>query len=124
LLVHHGGIGTTARALDAGVPQVIIPQRFDQPDNAARCERLGVGSVLPPEPATPALVLTMRGLLGKASVATRAAELRRRINSEQGVERLADILEASGSPKGVGSATAPVSSRQRSAWPSLAAVEG
>ncbi|MEY4547604.1 MAG: hypothetical protein RL685_3799 [Pseudomonadota bacterium] len=126
LLVHHGGIGTTARALDAGVPQVIIPQRFDQPDNAARCERLGVGSVLPPEPATPALVLTMRGLLGKGSVATRAAELRRRINSEQGVERLADILEASGSasPKGVGSATAPVSSRQHSAWPSLAAVEG
>lgn len=26
LLVHHGGIGTTARALEAGVPQIICPQ--------------------------------------------------------------------------------------------------
>ncbi|MEY2936830.1 MAG: hypothetical protein RL033_7579 [Pseudomonadota bacterium] len=95
LLVHHGGIGTTARALEAGVPQVIIPQRFDQPDNGARCAMLGVGSVLEPAPATPALTLTMRGLLENASVARRAAELRGRINSEQGIERLADILEAS-----------------------------
>lgn len=41
--VHHGGIGTTARCLQAGVPQLITPFAFDQPDNAARVERLGVG---------------------------------------------------------------------------------
>jgi UDP:flavonoid glycosyltransferase YjiC (YdhE family) len=96
--VHHGGIGTTARALEAGVPQVILPQRFDQPDNGARCEVLGVGSVLEPARAT-ALTLSraIHGLLGNAGVARWAAELRGRIEASQGVERLADTLEASGS---------------------------
>ena len=42
-LVHHGGIGTTAAALAAGVPQLIAPFAFDQFDNAARIVRLGVG---------------------------------------------------------------------------------
>jgi UDP:flavonoid glycosyltransferase YjiC (YdhE family) len=42
-LVHHGGIGTCAQAMRAGIPQLIIPVFFDQPDNAARVEALGVG---------------------------------------------------------------------------------
>ena len=42
-LVHHGGIGTTAEALRAGVPQVIVPLAYDQFDNAARVEALAVG---------------------------------------------------------------------------------
>lgn len=46
-LVHHGGIGTTAEALRAGVPQLVTPFAFDQFDNAARLQRLGVAEVLP-----------------------------------------------------------------------------
>lgn len=42
-LVHHGGIGTCAQALRAGVPQGIVPIFFDQSDNAERIERLGLG---------------------------------------------------------------------------------
>lgn len=42
-LVHHGGIGTTAAALEAGCPQLVLPLAWDQPDNAARVARLGVG---------------------------------------------------------------------------------
>jgi rhamnosyltransferase subunit B len=42
-LVHHGGIGTTAEALRAGVPQVIVPLAYDQFDNAARVEALAAG---------------------------------------------------------------------------------
>jgi rhamnosyltransferase subunit B len=45
-LVHHGGVGTTAAALESGCPQVILPLAWDQPDNAARVTRLGVGSSL------------------------------------------------------------------------------
>lgn len=45
-VVHHGGIGTTAAALGAGCPQVILPLAWDQPDNAARVARLGVGLAL------------------------------------------------------------------------------
>lgn len=99
LLVHHGGIGTTARALEAGVPQVIIPQRFDQPDNGARCAALGACSVLDPARATPRLLVkAIRGLLDNTGVRRRAAELRERIQPAQGLELLADILEASDSP--------------------------
>lgn len=46
LLVHHGGIGTTAEALRAGVPQLVAPLAFDQFDNAARVCALGVGAGL------------------------------------------------------------------------------
>jgi rhamnosyltransferase subunit B len=46
-LVHHGGIGTTAEALCAGVPQLVVPFAHDQFDNAARVEALGAGLRLP-----------------------------------------------------------------------------
>ena len=42
-VVHHGGIGTSARALHGGRPQVIVPWGVDQFDNARRIEKLGVG---------------------------------------------------------------------------------
>ncbi|HWX89367.1 MAG TPA: glycosyltransferase, partial [Rhizomicrobium sp.] len=41
-LVHHGGIGTCAQGLRAGIPQLVTPVFFDQPDNAARLAALGV----------------------------------------------------------------------------------
>ena len=46
--VHHGGIGTTAQALAAGVRQLAVPLAHDQPDNAVRVRRLGVGDLLRP----------------------------------------------------------------------------
>lgn len=45
-LVHHGGVGSCAQALRAGIPQLVLPQAYDQFDNAMRLERLGVGRVL------------------------------------------------------------------------------
>jgi UDP:flavonoid glycosyltransferase YjiC (YdhE family) len=42
-VVHHGGVGTTARAFAAGIPQLILPLALDQHDNASRVERLGAG---------------------------------------------------------------------------------
>lgn len=45
-ICHHGGIGTMANALASGVPQLIMPYTYDQPDNAARIRRLGVGTSL------------------------------------------------------------------------------
>jgi UDP:flavonoid glycosyltransferase YjiC (YdhE family) len=34
VVVHPGGIGTTAQALVAGRPMLVVPYAFDQPDNA------------------------------------------------------------------------------------------
>ena len=42
-IVHHGGIGTTAQAIRAGIPQLIRPLTFDQPDNAERVRQLNLG---------------------------------------------------------------------------------
>ncbi len=47
-LIHHGGIGTCAQALRAGIPQLIQPLAFDQFDNGERVQRLGVGHTLLP----------------------------------------------------------------------------
>ena len=43
VMVHHGGIGTVAQCCAAGIPQLVVHMSLDQPDNAARVERLGVG---------------------------------------------------------------------------------
>jgi len=45
-LIHHGGIGSCAQALRAGVPQLIMPMAYDQFDNAARVQELGVSTTL------------------------------------------------------------------------------
>ncbi|WP_033222897.1 glycosyltransferase [Kitasatospora phosalacinea] len=46
-VVHHGGIGTLARALAAGTPQVLMADGVDRPDNAARLSRLGLARAVP-----------------------------------------------------------------------------
>lgn len=52
-LVHHGGVGTIAQALRAGVPQLVRPLHFSHPDNAVRMVALGVGEMLKPKSYTP-----------------------------------------------------------------------
>jgi hypothetical protein len=47
VLLHHGGIGTLARALAAGTPQVILAHGVDRPDNAGRLAALGLARWLP-----------------------------------------------------------------------------
>lgn len=47
-LVSHGGIGTIAQGMAAGIPQLLTPVFFDQPDNAARLVSLGLGGIATP----------------------------------------------------------------------------
>jgi rhamnosyltransferase subunit B len=46
MLVHHGGIGSVAQAIRAGIPQLVMPERLDQPDNAVRVATLGLGGAI------------------------------------------------------------------------------
>ena len=55
-VVCHGGSGTLIAALSLGVPVVVLPMGADQPDNADRCEELGVGIVLDALTAEPATI--------------------------------------------------------------------
>ena len=52
LVVHQGGIGTTAECMRAGRPMIVLPQCNDQFDNAEHASRLGVAEVLPFEKLT------------------------------------------------------------------------
>jgi UDP:flavonoid glycosyltransferase YjiC (YdhE family) len=80
LVIHHGGIGTTAEALAAGRPQLVIPFGADQHDNAARLERLGVAVRLARAKLTPtrlrgALAHLLDGQVSEAVAASHASQL-------------------------------------------------
>ncbi|GIW87838.1 MAG: rhamnosyltransferase subunit B [Isosphaeraceae bacterium] len=93
-LVHHGGIGTTAQALAARLPQLVIPLAHDQPDNAARLERLGVGRTLTPERATAAaMARVLRRLLEDPALPARAAALADQIEPAQTLDRACCVIE-------------------------------
>ncbi len=93
--IHHGGIGTTGQALRAGMPQLVCPMFGDQPDNAYRVARLGVGASLPYRRfnfARAAKVL--KRLLNDRAVAAKAAELGPVIARENGARLLAEHIAA------------------------------
>ena len=47
-MVYHGGMGTMAQTLKAGIPHLVMPMGFDQHDNARRLAGLGVADSLKP----------------------------------------------------------------------------
>jgi UDP:flavonoid glycosyltransferase YjiC (YdhE family) len=53
VVLTHGGSGTVLTALGHGLPMVIVPVSADQPDNARRCEQIGVAKVISPDNRTP-----------------------------------------------------------------------
>lgn len=94
LLVHHGGVGTAAQAIRAGVPQLIIPLAFDQPDNAHRFKTLGLAEFLPSQKfPVAALVEAIRRALSNVS-RDRLMELRQVLLRNDGSALAADHCEA------------------------------
>jgi rhamnosyltransferase subunit B len=95
LLVHHGGIGTTAEALRAGAPQLVVPLAYDQFDNAARVERLGVGKSLPLGAVRGGrLAHTLHGLLESSATRQRCSEIAGRFAGPDDEEALCDAIAA------------------------------
>ena len=85
--VHHGGAGTTAASLTAGIPTVVVPFHGDQPFWARRVHDLGAGP-----PPIPRRRLTAERLGAALIAATTDVELQRvaatlgaRIRAEDGV---------------------------------------
>jgi len=93
-VVHQGGVGTTAQALRAGRPQLVVPFAHDQPDHAARVTRLGVGgAVARSRYRAPRVARGLAALLDHPSAATTAAALGERIRAERGIAVACDALE-------------------------------
>lgn len=94
VIVHHGGIGTTAQALVAGKPHLVVPHFGDQPDNAARLERLGVAGVLHSEDYTATSAASaLSRILTTPGHAERAIDVAAQIGGEDGAARAAEIAQ-------------------------------
>jgi len=94
LVVHQGGVGTTAQCLRAGKPMLIMPYSHDQPDNARRMRRLGAGRTILRSNYKPWRVTrALRAMLGMPSLAESAQSAARQIAKENGVETAVNALE-------------------------------
>jgi rhamnosyltransferase subunit B len=93
-IVHQGGVGTTAQALRAGHPTLVMPYSHDQPDNAARLERLGTSRSIPRQHYSAARVVKeLKQLFNHASYTTRALEIKQILQLENGVNVACNAIE-------------------------------
>jgi len=94
VIVHQGGVGTTAQALRAGKPMVVMPYSHDQPDNARRVRRLGVAKVVQRKNYTAERAARMiAGLLANPRYSERAIEVQRELATEDGLSAACKALE-------------------------------
>jgi rhamnosyltransferase subunit B len=93
-LIHHGGIGTTAQAIAAGIPQVIRPMAHDQPDTAARVEKLGIGVSLSPQKFNAASIAeNLNALVTSQAALERCKIYAERIHPDQSLNETCLIIE-------------------------------
>jgi len=94
-IVHQGGIGTTAQGMRAGKPMVIVPYGFDQPDNAARAQRLGIGVMLRKNKLNEkTLAQALQEVLTHPRYEEKANALSLKIQSENCFEIVYDTIQA------------------------------
>jgi len=93
-IVHQGGIGTTAQALRAARPTLVMPYSHDQPDNAARVKRLGTSLTIPRKQYFAERVAKqLQKLLENPSYEAQAAEIGCIVREEDGVAVVCDAIE-------------------------------
>jgi UDP:flavonoid glycosyltransferase YjiC (YdhE family) len=92
--VHHGGAGTTAASLRAGVPTLVTPFFADQPFWGQRVVELGVGPTPIPRKrlSVERLAQAIDRLVSDQEMRQRAARLGERIRQENGVARAVEII--------------------------------
>ena len=94
MVVHQGGVGTTAQCLRAGKPMLIMPYSHDQPDNARRMQRLKVARVIQRANYKPWRVTRrLKKMLASPLLAQRAESVARLLSREDGVRTACDALE-------------------------------
>ncbi len=93
-VVHHGGIGALSDAMRAGKPMLIVPGAGDQPDNAARAERLGIARVVALRDYSKSRSeRELRILMNSEQYARRAESIARDVSVENGAVGACDTLE-------------------------------
>ena len=94
VVVCSAGVGSIAAAMGSGRPFIAVPDGVDQPDNADRCRRLGLCSILsrPRYGRRRVARLLARGLADPAFPA-RSARVVSRLDTEHGVQGACDAVE-------------------------------
>ncbi|MGA2807383.1 MAG: glycosyltransferase [Terracidiphilus sp.] len=94
LVVHQGGVGTTAQCMRAGKPMLIMPYSHDQPDNGRRMQRLKVARVIQRINYTPLRVARkLKAMLDEPRLALRAQSVAGQLAREDGVRVACNALE-------------------------------
>ena len=94
-VVHPGGIGTMAQAVRAGIPQLVVPHSNDQPDNAHRIARLGLGARIYPERyKAKSVARILRELVSSRDTRNRCQQFAAAIDSEFALEHACDLIES------------------------------
>jgi UDP:flavonoid glycosyltransferase YjiC (YdhE family) len=99
-VVHHGGIGTVAQAMAAGVPQLVHPICFDQIDNGVRVKRLGAGDCLRAKRASGKQIATSLTALMTEESRARCRQLMTRFDKTDAFARAAGLIEKLVSERG------------------------
>ena len=93
-IVHQGGIGTCGQALRSGRPMVVVPYSHDQPDNAARLQKIGVARVVRRHQYKANRVArALTEVMGHADYAVHAARASKCVRVEGGVYTACQALE-------------------------------
>lgn len=95
VLVYHGGIGTCAQALQAGIPQLIQPMAHDQFDTLARIRELGVGlGLMPARFVAKNIAASLRQLLSDPAFRQRASLVQQKFEPARWIETTCTTIEA------------------------------
>jgi sterol 3beta-glucosyltransferase len=94
-VVHHGGAGTTAAGLRAGIPTIVIPFFGDQPFWGKRVAELGVGTDAIPRKQLTAkrLAKAIHQAVSDLAMHQRAADLGAKIQAEDGIDNAVAIVQ-------------------------------
>ena len=93
-VVHHGGAGTTAAGLRAGVPSILIPHTTDQPFWGSRVAAIGAGpSPVPVHRLTAETLAVALEQADSDAIRQRAREIGNLIRSEDGVGQAVALIE-------------------------------
>ena len=93
-VVHQCGAGTTAQALRAGRPTLLVPHGHDQFDNARRVRKLGVArTLLPKDYRAEGVARELDALLDEPRYRERAAAVSIVVREERGAESAVAAIE-------------------------------
>ena len=92
---YHGGIGTLAQGIKAGIPHLAVPSAHDQFDNGWRITQLGLGRSIPERRYRAAGVArTLAALLDDESVRERCRAYAARMDPDAALRRACELIEA------------------------------